>query len=580
MSESVYAGLTSQTIDVLLYDSSSTTGAGLAGLVYNSSGLSCYYRKGATGTSAVISLADISGGAGGAWISGGFIEVDSTNMPGVYRFDIPNVVVNSEGFVTVYFQGATNLQPSALRIDCRPLPSDLKKIQTDAQSVTDLKDFADAGYDPATNKVQGVVLVDTTTTNTDMRGTDSAFLAANAPANFSDLAITSTTGQVDVGMVLGTALTETSAGNLADNISFFYDLDTTTTNTVDDVGGGSGLDAAGVRAAIGLASANLDTQLDALPTTAEVNAQVDSALADYDGPTNAEMIAAFTEIKGATWSSSTDTLEAIRNRGDVAWTTATTSTVITALGLYGAALDSKLTDVYAFTDATLTAVNGLNDISTADVLTQVTSGLNTYDGPTKAEMDAAFTQIKGATWSTTDTLEQIRDNLGAGGGDATEAKQDIIIAALGVVDGNVDSILVDTGTTLPATLSTILADTNELQTNQGNWITADVSGLATAAALSSVASNVGEILTDTGTTIPGTLSTIGTNVSSILTDTGTTLPGLITTVDTVVDAIKVKTDQITFGVAGQINANITYINEIEVQGAGIEANLWRGIDEP
>jgi len=36
------------------------------------------------------------------------------------------------------------------------------------QSLTDLKDFADAGYDPATNKVQGVVLVDTTTTNTDM----------------------------------------------------------------------------------------------------------------------------------------------------------------------------------------------------------------------------------------------------------------------------------------------------------------------------------------------------------------------------------------------------------------------------
>ncbi|MGB2046119.1 MAG: hypothetical protein ACPHUD_10335 [Porticoccaceae bacterium] len=48
-----------------------------------------------------------------------------------------------------------------------------------AQSLTDLKDFADTGYDPATNKVQGVVLVDTTTTNTDMRGTDSAALAAN-----------------------------------------------------------------------------------------------------------------------------------------------------------------------------------------------------------------------------------------------------------------------------------------------------------------------------------------------------------------------------------------------------------------
>jgi len=43
-----------------------------------------------------------------------------------------------------------------------------------AQSAADLKDFADAGYDPVTNKVQGVLLVDTTTTNSDMRGTDGA----------------------------------------------------------------------------------------------------------------------------------------------------------------------------------------------------------------------------------------------------------------------------------------------------------------------------------------------------------------------------------------------------------------------
>lgn len=54
------------------------------------------------------------------------------------------------------------------------LQSDLTQIGGVAQSATDLKDFADAGYDPATNKVQGLVLcdqttlVDTTTTNTDM----------------------------------------------------------------------------------------------------------------------------------------------------------------------------------------------------------------------------------------------------------------------------------------------------------------------------------------------------------------------------------------------------------------------------
>ncbi len=43
-----------------------------------------------------------------------------------------------------------------------------------------------------------------------------------------------------------------------------------------DVTGGSGLDPAGVRSAVGLASANLDTQLGALPTAAENRAEIDS----------------------------------------------------------------------------------------------------------------------------------------------------------------------------------------------------------------------------------------------------------------------------------------------------------------
>ena len=46
------------------------------------------------------------------------------------------------------------------------LQSDLTQIGGVAQSATDLKDFADAGYDPATDKVNGVKLVDLTTLTT------------------------------------------------------------------------------------------------------------------------------------------------------------------------------------------------------------------------------------------------------------------------------------------------------------------------------------------------------------------------------------------------------------------------------
>lgn len=62
------------------------------------------------------------------------------------------------------------------------------------------------------------------------------------------------------------------------------------------------------------------------------------ALTAYDPPTKTEMDSAFTEIKGATWDSGTDTLEAIRDRGDDAWITASgfsthsAADVVTAMG--------------------------------------------------------------------------------------------------------------------------------------------------------------------------------------------------------------------------------------------------------
>ena len=126
MSEYVYAGLTSQTIDIFLQDSSSSTGQGLSGLVFNSGSLVASYRKGATGSRTAITLATQT--VGGAYSSGGFVEIDATNMKGVYRLDIPNAAVDAEGFVTLYLYGATNLLPTALRVDCRPLPVDVKKF--------------------------------------------------------------------------------------------------------------------------------------------------------------------------------------------------------------------------------------------------------------------------------------------------------------------------------------------------------------------------------------------------------------------------------------------------------------------
>lgn len=79
----------------------------------------------------------------------------------------------------------TGAVPATVQVFTRH-DSNLIAISNDAQSATDLKDFADAGYDPATNKVQGVVLVDTLTTYTgNTVQTGDAFARLGAPAGLS-----------------------------------------------------------------------------------------------------------------------------------------------------------------------------------------------------------------------------------------------------------------------------------------------------------------------------------------------------------------------------------------------------------
>lgn len=114
------AGDTSKTIDVFLLDSSSATGDGLAGLVFNSAGLAAYYRNAATGTVTAITLATQT--VGGAWASGGFVELDATHAKGMYRLDIPDAALaaGGEGFIFIY--GATNLAPTPIQISVGYVP--------------------------------------------------------------------------------------------------------------------------------------------------------------------------------------------------------------------------------------------------------------------------------------------------------------------------------------------------------------------------------------------------------------------------------------------------------------------------
>ena len=239
--------------------------------------------------------------------------------------------------------------------------------------------------------------------------------------------------------------------------------------------------------------------LTAIPWNASWDAEVQSECADaltaYDPPTKAELDSAFTEIKGGSFAS-TDTLEAIRDRGDAAWTTGGGGSAPTAAAVADAVWDE--------------ATSG-----------HTTSG--TFGEQVKTDIDAILVDTGTTLDGKIDVIDGIVDSILVDTGTTLNDKIDVI-------DGIADSILVDTGTTLDGKLDTIdnfldtevaaiLADTNELQTDWANGGRLDVLLDSVISKVDVVDGIVDSILVDTGTTIPATIATIDTVVDAILVDT-------------------------------------------------------------
>lgn len=113
------AGTTSQSVNIFIQDSSSTVGAGLSGLAYNTSGLACYYSfTGANTTAVVVSLATLAT-VTTAFAEGGFIEIDATHQKGLYRLDLKNtsLAASKGNLVTYYLYGAANMAPVVFDIE-------------------------------------------------------------------------------------------------------------------------------------------------------------------------------------------------------------------------------------------------------------------------------------------------------------------------------------------------------------------------------------------------------------------------------------------------------------------------------
>ena len=126
-------GSTSQSIELYL---------GATGLTASTSGLSARYNRTRT---ASVSIPLVARTIAQAWTAGGFAEVDATNMPGVYRIDLPDAALAAGADdVTVVVRGASGTNGAVMTVKLS------SGGLTSAQTASAVWDASPGGYDNAT----------------------------------------------------------------------------------------------------------------------------------------------------------------------------------------------------------------------------------------------------------------------------------------------------------------------------------------------------------------------------------------------------------------------------------------------
>ena len=452
-------------------------------------------------------------------------HLTATAGSGMAYLDLTSTEMNADATAIVVKSSTTGAKTTPIvlyPVEDTDIPVNVSAIGGVVQSLTDFKDFVDNGYDPGsnwvyanvtaldgsgaalddladfatdgynttTNKIAGVELVDTTTTNTDMVGTNNAALASG----------------VDLTKIHGVALTETIDGYLATAFTKLFDVATPLLVASDVM---RGTDSAALAATAltdttwtdaragyldELAAANLPTDIADIPTVSEFNART-LASADYvitsdtitgvttvtnltNAPTsgdltatmkasvNTEVDTALSDIKldhliniavdtdwgttvhldsvighmadvgtAATFDRTQESMEAIRARGDAAWTTGAggsdrllmvDTTIATLASQTSFTLIAGSADDDAYNNCTIV----IEDASTA---TQKAVGIiSDYTGASKTvtlKYDPAI-----FTMAQTDKVYILAENALK----ATLANRQLNVAADGDIAGNID----------------------------------------------------------------------------------------------------------------------------------------------
>lgn len=508
----VTKGTTSKTMLIFIPDSSSSTGAGLTGLAYNSSGLAWYYYRegqGTGGTSVTLATMTL-----GTWATGGFVEVDSTNMPGFYEIGVPNAALaTGVDFVGMQLKGATNMAPVNIEIQ-------LTNLNVNDGVRAGLTALPNAAADAA----GGLAI-------SDAGGLDLDTLNSNVSAvkTKTDSLTFTQSGHVDANVLM---VSNDSAA--ADNLEADYDgagyaksassiATVTTVGTVTTLSGHTP-QTGDSYARIGANGAGLT----AVPWNASWDAEVQSEVNDglvalgldhlvsasvagtdiTDDSIVAQLVSASATADWDDFDNTTDSMQAIRDRGDAAWTTGAGGSdrllmVDTTIATLSSQTSFTLTAGSADDDAYNNCTIVIEDASTA---TQKAVGMvSDYAGSTKTVTLKYDPGI--FTMATSDKVYILAENSLK----STAQNRQLDVTATGAAGidwGNVENQ--STAVDLSAT-DIQLCDT--ITTYTGNTVqTGDAFARLGAPAGASVSADIATVVTQIGTAGDG-LSNIPWNAS-------------------------------------------------------------------
>jgi len=500
-------GTTDVSVELRIVDS--IDGTPETGVVWNTAGIDLQYRRDGAASTAITeaTLAALTT----AHTDGGFLHIGN----GIYRFDLPDAACAS-GVDKVVVHGTVT---GMVVIGCVIQLTDIDMFDGVRAGMTALPNAAaDAAGGLPTSDAGGLDLdtllgyltgnVALASVCTEVRLAELA--AANLPADIDTL----------LTRIVGTLAAGTHNPASAAQIAVLSDwinagrLDTILDTIAADV---VNIDGAAMR---GTDNAALATSLTTVDTVVDAIKVITDALPDAGALTT--LITHLTDIKGGTFSGATDSLEAIRDRGDAAWITGAGGTPpqllqSTTIATLATQTSFTLTAGSADDDAYTNAIVVITDSVTS---TQKAVGtVSAYTGATKTVTlsadPAVFTMAAG------DTIEVIAA-LGSAGSapTAVQIRQEI-----------------DTNSTK---LTDILADTNELQLDDIPTTLAAIVGYVDTLETRLTAARAGYLDELGPLNIPTDLSNINTLIAAVQTDLDNGVDGL-GALKILIDAIKAET---------------------------------------